>query len=107
MLPAGADAVVMLEHTQAARPGEIEVLRAVALGENVLQVGEDVQVGQEVIPAGTRLRPAEIGGLMALGITRVSVARKPLVGILSSGDEVVAPDRRSNRDRCTMSTLIP
>ena len=93
MLPAGADAVVMLEHTQAARPGEIEVLRAVAPGENVLQIGEDVRVGQEVILAGTRLRPAEIGGLMALGITRISVARKPQVGILSSGDEVVAPDQ--------------
>ncbi len=85
--------MVMLEHTQAARPGEIEVMRAVAPGENVLQVGEDVRVGQEVIPAGTRLRPAEIGGLMALGISRINVARKPQVGILSSGDEVVAPDQ--------------
>ncbi|MFN2144144.1 MAG: molybdopterin-binding protein, partial [Anaerolineales bacterium] len=47
--------------------------------------------GEEVIPAGTRLRPAEIGGLMALGITEVEVGRKPLVGILSSGDEVVHP----------------
>lgn len=91
MLPEGADAVVMVEDTQSARAGEVEILRAVAVGENVIKVGEDVKLGQEVIPAGTRLRPAEIGGLMALGITRVPVARRPRVGILSSGDEVIPP----------------
>jgi len=62
------------------------------VGENILKEGEDVQAGQEVIAAGTRLRPAEIGGLMALGITRIPVARKPRVGVLSSGDEVVPPE---------------
>lgn len=93
MLPAEADAVVMVEHTQSARQGEVEVLRAVAPGENVLQVGEDVAQGMQVIPVGTRLRPAEIGGLMALGFTRVRVARRPKVGILSSGDEVIPPQR--------------
>lgn len=91
MLPGGADAVVMVEYTQSVRPEEIEILRAVAVGENILKVGEDVTRGQVVIEAGTRLRPAEIGGLMALGITRIAVARRPRVGILSSGDEVVPP----------------
>ncbi len=92
MLPDGADAVVMLEYTQAARPGEVEVLRAVAINENVVRAGEDVQAGDEVIPAGTRIRPAEIGGLMALGIRRLQVTRKPRIGIISSGDEVVPPE---------------
>ena len=92
MLPDGANAVVMVEHTQNVRTDEVELLRAAAVGENVLKVGEDVAVGQEVIPAGTRLRPAEIGGLMALGITRLPVARRPCVGIISSGDEVVPPE---------------
>lgn len=92
MLPEGADAVVMVEHTQVSRKGEVEVLRAVAVGENVLKVGEDVLEGQEVIPAGTRLRPAEIGGLMALGITKLTVAKRPIIGIISSGDEVVPPE---------------
>jgi molybdopterin molybdotransferase len=92
MLPDGANAVVMVEHTQSAREGEVEILRAAAVGENVLKVGEDVEKGQVVIPSGKRLRPAEIGGLMALGITQVEVARKPKVGIISSGDEVVSPD---------------
>ena len=91
MLPQGADAVVMLEVTQIARPGEIEVMKAVAVSENILQPGEDVKKGEEVLPAGIRLRPAEIGGLLALGLAEVDVAAPPLVGILSSGDEVISP----------------
>lgn len=92
MLPEGSDAVVMVEHTQSARPGEVEVLRAVAVGENLLKIGEDVAQGEEVLPSGIRLRPAEIGGLMALGLTWVQVARQPRVGLISSGDEVVPPE---------------
>jgi molybdopterin molybdotransferase len=92
MLPDGADAVVMLENTQNARLGEVEILKAVAVGENVIAEGEDVRNGEQVIPAGVALRAAEIGGLMALGITRVRVGRRPYVGILSSGDEVVSPE---------------
>lgn len=91
MLPEGANAVVMVEYTQQARENEMEILRTVAVGENVLQVGEDVQAGQVVIPAGVRIRPAEIGGMMALGVSEVTVAARPRVGIISSGDEVVHP----------------
>lgn len=91
MLAEGADAVVMLEDTRLIDAGEIEVYRAVALGQNVLEAGEDVQPGEVVLQAGSRLRPQEIGGLMALGITEVRVARKPRVGIISTGDEVVEP----------------
>ena len=91
MLPAGADAVVMVEFTQQAMDDEIEMLRAVGNGENVLQIGEDVTAGDVVLAAGVRVRSAEIGGLMALGYPEVSVAKKPRVGILSSGDEVIPP----------------
>jgi molybdopterin molybdotransferase len=66
-------------------------LRSLAEGENVIKAGEDVVEGQDVLPAGMRLRPAEIGGLMALGLTQVLVARQPRVGIISSGDELVPP----------------
>lgn len=108
MLPEGADAVVMLEHTQAtkeprqdsktfARLNEIEILRAVAEGENVIGVGEDVVAGTVVLPRGRRMRPAEIGGLMALGITSLRVARKIHVGLISSGDEVVDPSQQPRR----------
>lgn len=112
MLPAGADAVVMVEHTQSVSPEEVEILRAVAVGENVLKVGEDVAAGQEVIPAGVRLRPAEIGGLMALGLTRVQVSKKPRVGIISSGDEIVSPEveirpgQVRDVNSYTLSTLV-
>jgi molybdopterin molybdotransferase len=93
MLPEGADAVVMLEYTQAAGAGELEILRPVAAGENILKAGEDVRAGQEVLPAGVRLRPAEIGGLLALGLMEVDVARLPRVALLSSGDEVIPPEK--------------
>ena len=91
MLPAGADAVVMIEYTQQPLAGEIEILRAVGHGENVLQTGEDVATADIVLDKGTRLRPAEIGGLMALGLDEVTVSRAPRVAILSSGDEIVPP----------------
>ncbi|MBI1794902.1 MAG: molybdopterin molybdotransferase MoeA [Chloroflexi bacterium] len=97
MLPDGAEAVVMLEQTQSARPNEIEIMRAVAEGENVIRVGEDVAQGQTVIRRGVRLRPAEIGGLMALGIVQLQVVKKIRVGLISSGDEVVEPSQQPHR----------
>ena len=102
MLPNGADAVVMLEYTQqtseistdlGGRSPELEISRAVADGENVIRIGEDVAQGQLVLPKGTRIRPAEIGGLMALGIQSVRVARRVGVGLISTGDEVIDPSR--------------
>jgi molybdopterin molybdotransferase len=91
MIPSGADSVVMLEDTQKSKPDEIEVLKPVAEGENILQKGEDVQAGDVVIPAGRKLRAQEIGGLMALGVTEINVVQQPCVGILSTGDELISP----------------
>ncbi len=91
MLPAGADAVVMLEYTQRTGEEEIEIFRAVAEGENVIRVGEDVTQGQKVLPKGSLIRPPEIGGLMALGIVKVRAARKPQVGLIATGDEIIDP----------------
>ena len=92
MLAHDADAVVMVEHTQPVDANTIEVVRPVAPGENVVQPGEDVCRGEIILPKGHLLRPQDLGGLTALGITRVKVARRPRVAILSMGDEVVAPD---------------
>lgn len=92
MVPADADAVVMVEHTQRFDERTIEVLRPVAPGENVIQVGEDVELGAEVLPAGHMIRPQDIGALLALGMVQnLPVRRCPLVSIFSTGDEVVAP----------------
>ncbi|HRJ45326.1 MAG TPA: molybdopterin molybdotransferase MoeA, partial [Caldilineaceae bacterium] len=93
MVPAGADGVVMVENTQAVDAASIEVLRPVAEGENVIQIGEDIRTGDPILAAGHSLRPQDIGGLLALGITAVTVAVPPKVAIISSGDEVVAPDQ--------------
>lgn len=92
MLPGGADAVVMVERTQEVDEATIEVLRPVAVGENLIQVGEDVRRGEFLLPKGHILRPQDIGGLLALGITKIWVSQRPRVAIISSGDEVVAPE---------------
>ena len=91
MLAGNADAVVMVEHTQAIDDCTIEVMRPVAPGENVAQPGEDVRAEETVLPAGHVVRPQDIGALLALGIESVTVARRPRVGILSMGDEVIPP----------------
>ncbi len=102
MIPQLADAVVQVELTQVigthaatAPPFEIEVFKAVASGENVLQVGEDVQDGAEILPQGHLLRPQDLGGLLALGITSLGVIRRPRVAILATGDEVIPPDQEA------------
>jgi molybdopterin molybdotransferase len=92
MVPLGADAVVMLEDTQIVQSDQVEVLRSVAVGENILGVGEDVHEGDIVLESGSLLQPADIGGLLALGITQVSVSKQPVVGIISTGDEVISPE---------------
>ncbi len=92
MLPLDGDAVVMVEDTEELSDGSIEVRRPVASGENVLQPGEDVCKGDAVFRAGHRLRPQDIGALAALGITDVQTYARPVVAILSTGDEVVYPE---------------
>jgi len=88
-IPDGANAVVMLEDTQGVPGGEIEVHRSLGIGKNIIGLGEDVRQGEVVLEAGHRLRPQEIGGLMALGRLRIPVFARPRVAILSTGDEVV------------------
>lgn len=92
MLPDGADAVVMVERTQKSGADEIEVMASVAPGENLVQIGEDIAEGAKVLPVGSRIRPQDIGGLLALGITEISVRAKPRVGLLSCGDELISPE---------------
>ncbi len=92
MLPEGADAVVMLEHTTMLDAGMIEVVRPVAPGENVIQVGEDVKLGRTVLHRGHRIRPQDIGLLCGLGVTTVPVYRRPTVAVIPTGNEIVPPE---------------
>ena len=91
MLPAGSDAVVMVEHTEALDSTTLSILRPVAPGENVIRRDEDLKAGGVILPAGRRLRPGDIGLLAACGLTRVPVVRRPRVAIISTGNELVDP----------------
>jgi putative molybdopterin biosynthesis protein len=94
MVPRGADAVVMVEHTDA-RDAEdgvvVEVHRPVAPGDHVAGAGSDIARGETVLRAGQVLTSREIGSLAAIGVADVEVWRKPRVAIFSTGDELVPP----------------
>jgi molybdopterin molybdotransferase len=89
MLPKGADSVVMIEHTDAIDETTLEVYRSVAPGQNIIEIGEDVRASDTILFKGQKLRPQEIGLLAAFGISKVPAYRKPVVGIISTGDEVL------------------
>ena len=95
-LPEGADAVVPVEMTgepwrdgDRPLPDEIEVYGAVSPHDYVRFPGEDIEAGQEILTAGRVLRPQEIGVLASLGMGHVSVIRRPRVGVLATGDELI------------------
>jgi molybdopterin molybdotransferase len=90
VLPHGADAAVMVEHT--AKTGDtVLVKRSVSPGENVLMHDEDYSRGSVIFPSGHRLTPRDAGILAACGRTSVVVAKKPVIGIISTGNELVPP----------------
>ncbi|MGH3336220.1 MAG: molybdopterin molybdotransferase MoeA [Nocardioides sp.] len=93
-IPGGADAVVMVEYTQATMPGTVEVTRPVAVGDGMVRADEDVAEGAVLAPEGRALRAQDLGLLAAAGVTDLEVRARPLVAIVSTGDEVVAPDTR-------------
>lgn len=102
MLPGGADSVIMVEHTDALDDTTIEAYRSVAPGQHVIEKGEDIRYTEPALMKGTRIRPQEAGLLAACGLTAVTVFRRPVVGIISTGDEVVpveqVPDEGQIRD---------
>ena len=93
-LPAGADAVVMVEYTDRLDSTHIEVSKPVTLRANVLDQGEDIRKGAPVLPSGRRIRPQEVGLLAAVGITKVRVFRRARVAVISTGDEIVEVERK-------------
>ena len=111
MLPEGANAVVMVENTQEVDTSTIEIIRPVAVGENILQVGEEIHKGELLFPRGHKLRPQDIGELLALGITEVILFQQPRVAIISTGDELVPPEEEPkpgqirNTNTYTLSAL--
>ncbi len=90
MLPKGADAVVMVENTQRFA-NFVEITKQVAPGENVLKADEDIRKGNVAVRKGTRITPGHLDLFFALGIEKIPVYRKPRIGIISTGDEIVEP----------------
>ena len=94
MVPRGADAVVMVEHTEARDSGDellVEIRKPVVPGAFVAAAGSDIGRGETVLRKGQVLTSREIGVLAAIGRAELSVVRRPRVAILSTGDEIVAP----------------
>jgi len=97
VIPRGADAVVMIEHTELLEQGapriaiSIELRRAAAPGQFVSYAGSDIARGETLLRRGTRIGSREIGMLAACGLARIDVVRRPKVAVLSTGDELVAP----------------
>ena len=96
MLPRGADAVLMVEHSELVvvedgQPMALELTRPLTPGENVSYAGTDIARGETVLRAGTHLTSREIGVLAALGLASIVVYRRPRVAIFSTGNEIVAP----------------
>lgn len=90
MVPRGADAVVMVEHAEACGR-ELRITRAVTAGSGVSFAGTDITAGETVLRRGTLLTSRDTGVLAAIGIAYVDVWRQPIVAILSTGDEIIAP----------------
>jgi putative molybdopterin biosynthesis protein len=93
-LPRGADAIVMVEHTQPTGHRAIEIRRAVSPGQFVSYAGSDIAGGEAVLRAGTMVGSREIGMCAATGIATVPVVRRPRVAVISTGDELVQPGEK-------------
>ena len=106
-IPAGADAVVMLENTQK-HGGELEVWSQLSPWTNVSKIGEDTKKGDLSVKAGTRLNPYHLGLAAALGYTQLKVAEKPKIAILATGNEIaeVGTERASNQIYDSNKTMI-
>ncbi|MCO6059386.1 molybdopterin molybdotransferase MoeA [Pseudomonas sp. MOB-449] len=90
-LPEGADLVEMQENAEVLDDGRVRFLEALKPGQNVRPRGQETCTGETVLPAGTRLGPIEMGLCASLGAAELSVRRRPLVAVISTGDELVPP----------------
>ncbi len=105
-VPAGADAVVMIEETDGGPDGRVQIRRPVSRGHFIREAGEDVQPGDVVVAPGEVLSPARAGLLAAVGCQRVSVVPVPRVGVLSTGDELVAAGTELRHGQIHDSNLV-
>ena len=112
-LPQGADAIVMVEETETSDDGQtVTIKTSVNEGAAVRRAGEDMQPGQEVFPSTTLLQPGHLGVLATLGIETIATHRRPVVGVISTGDELVegpqklAPGQIRDSNRRTLLSMV-
>lgn len=90
-IPAGFDAVVMIEHVHHPDPATVEIVKAVAPWQHVRLMGEDLVTGEMIAPSGRVLSPFDVGALLAAGLVNVRVRRRPRVALIPTGSEIVEP----------------
>ncbi len=105
MLPEGADAAVMVEHTDCAE-GLCLIYKPVAPGENITKKGDDISAGETALKKGTLIKPSHIGVLAALGITETEVYKKPVFAVISTGDEIVNGNPKPGQIRDVNTFLL-
>lgn len=91
MLPPGADGVVMIEDSEKLDDATVGLMRSIAAYDNVIRRGDDIKTGTVIMEAGRQISALDIGALAAQGISQVTVLRRPVVTILSTGDEIIEP----------------
>lgn len=107
MIPAGADAVVMVEKTTALSRNKVAVQEAARQGQNILKKGEDVSRGTLVLKKGHRIRPQDVGIMVELGMRTIRVMKRPKVGIIPTGNELVRSRQDHDATRIVdVNTLI-
>jgi molybdopterin molybdotransferase len=92
MIPKGADAVVMIEYTEKLKEDTVAVNMAMHPGENIIYIGEDINVDDIIVKKGRKITAFDMGALSAIGVSEISVFKKPKAVIISSGDEIRKPE---------------
>ena len=90
-LPENCDAVIMVEDVVKEEDGSVRLFDAAAPWQHIRQIGEDICAGEMILPAYTAVTPSAIGALLAGGVMEIDVLKKPVVGIIPTGDEIIPP----------------
>lgn len=90
-VPEGCDAVVMVEDVIRQKDGTVKLYASAAPWQHIRQIGEDICAGEMILPSYTRISPSAIGAMLAAGVMEVEVLRRPVIGIIPTGDEIVPP----------------
>ena len=96
-IPDGADSVIMVEDLTNVGEGRLSIISAVHPWQNVRQVGEDICMGDMIAPSFTVVTPSLCGAFLAGGITEIEVIKKPVFGIIPTGDEIVSPKKNPQK----------